>query len=431
MQTNVIETGKWERDLEVEIPAERVAKELSAAIRTYQKRLEMPGFRKGKVPLTLIEKRYGDGIRAGVIEDLLPRLLQEAMQEAGLNPAGTPRITKLDHEPGEGLKFTASIDVWPEVELDNYEGLEISRVAHEITDEEIDEQLTELRGRQATEKSVERALEKGDVLIADLQRLEDGVAVVGDRYEERYFHIGNAEAPSPEFEEALIGITAGEERTIDFTYRDDLPNEELAGKQEHFMVTAREIRERELPELDDEFAKDVGEQFESLDQLKDHIRGQMTQRWEFMGRQQMRGELMDGLLNNHEIEIPEGLLTNYLESIRQEREEQANQQGQDHGHDHDHDHDHGHEAEFTDEERQSGERRLKSYLVMEALRAKITVEVTEEEFDAYLERRSGEMGLKAEDLKRSPRVGDLRRDLEEDKIFKQLESTAKITEKKV
>ncbi|MDP7635374.1 MAG: trigger factor, partial [Candidatus Latescibacteria bacterium] len=279
MQTNLIETGKWERDLEVEIPTERMAKEMSSALRTYQKRLEIPGFRKGKVPLNLIEKRYGAAIRSGVIEDLLPRLLQEATQEAGLNPAGTPRITKLDHEPGEALSFTASLDIWPEVELDNTDGLELSRVVHEITDDEFDEQLTELRNRQATEKSVERALEKGDVLIADLQRLDDnGEPVEGDRFEERYFHVGNAEAPSPEFEESLVGMEAGEERAIDFTYRDDLPNEELAGKEEHFLVTAREVRERTLPELDDEFAKDVGEQFENLDQLKDHIRQQMTQR---------------------------------------------------------------------------------------------------------------------------------------------------------
>ena len=441
MQTNLIETGKWERDLEVEIPAERMAKEMSSALRTHQKRLEIPGFRKGKVPLNLIEKRYGAAIRSGVIEDLLPRLLQEATQEAGLNPAGTPRITKLDHEPGEALSFTASLDIWPEVELDNTDGLELSRVVHEITDDELDEQLTELRNRQATEKSVERALEKGDVLIADLQRLDDkGEPVEGDRFEERYFHVGNAEAPSPEFEESLVGIEAGEERTIDFTYRDDLPNEELAGKEEHFLVTAREVRDRTLPELDDEFAKDVGEQFENLDQLKDHIRQQMTQRWEFMARQQMRGEIMDGLLERHEIEFPEGLINNYLESLRQEREAQG--QGQDHDHDHDdhdHDHDHDHDdhdhdhdaSKFTDEERQSGERRLKSYLLMEALRSKLTVEVTDEEFDTYLEGRATEMGLSADDLKRSPRVNDLRRDLEEDKIFEQLQTTANITEKKV
>ncbi|HJN27595.1 MAG TPA: trigger factor family protein, partial [Candidatus Latescibacteria bacterium] len=147
MQTNLIETGKWERDLEVEIPTERMAKEMSSALRTYQKRLEIPGFRKGKVPLNLIEKRYGAAIRSGVIEDLLPRLLQEATQEAGLNPAGTPRITKLDHEPGEALSFTASLDIWPEVELDNTDGLELSSVVHEITDDEFDEQLTELRNR--------------------------------------------------------------------------------------------------------------------------------------------------------------------------------------------------------------------------------------------------------------------------------------------
>ena len=442
MKTNVIEKGKWERDLEVEVPAERINREMTSAMRRHQKRLEIPGFRKGKVPLKVIEKRFGPSIRHGVIEDLLPTLIHEASEQAGLVPAGSPRITALGEPEGGGLTFTASIDIWPEVEVQGDESLEIEKVTHEVTDTEIDEQIEELRTRNASERSVERALASGDVLIADLQRLdEEGNAVEGEKYEERYFQIGAQDAPSPEFEEALIGIEAGQERKVSFSYRSDLPNEELAGKQEHFFVTAREVRERVLPEVDDEFAKDVGAQFDSLQALRDHIRGQMAERWNYMSRQKLRTDVMESLLKANEIELPGALVQNYVESMRREREKQ--QQGQapgqhqehdhdhDHDHDDDHDHDHDHEVMMTDEERETAERRLKSYLIMENLRKKVNVEVSDEDFEEYLVTRALQMGMKPEELKRSPRAAELRRDLEEDKIFEHLEAAAKVTDKAI
>ena len=236
--------------------------------------------------MRIIESRYGASIRSEVISDMLPTFLQEATHEAGLVPAAPPQISKLDHEPGSALVFTATLDIWPEIELETYEKLEITRMVHEVSDDEINEQLKELQNRQAAERAVERSLEKGDVLIADLQRLDDeGQPVADEKFDERYFLIGDENAPSPEFEEALVGISAGEERNVQFAYRDDLPNEELAGKTEHFAVKAREVRERTLPELDDEFAKDIGEQFQSLDDLRNNIKEQIAGRWNYMSQQ--------------------------------------------------------------------------------------------------------------------------------------------------
>ena len=425
MNTNVIEKSKWERDLEVEVPAERIDREMTSAMRRYQKRLEIPGFRKGKVPIKVIEKRFGPSIRHGVIEDLLPTLIHEASEQTGLVPAGSPRITALDQVEDGGLTFTASIDIWPEVELQGEDALELERLEHEVTNAEIDEQIEEMRTRNASEQTVERALAKGDVLIADLQRLdEEGNPVEGEKYEERHFHIGADDAPSPEFEEALIGIEAGQERNVNFSYRSDLPNEELAGKQEHFAVKAREVRERVLPDVDDEFAKDVGSQFDSLQTLKDHIRSQMEERWQYMSRQKVRSDVMESLLKANEIELPSTLVENYVSSMRREREEQSH-------HHHDHDHDHDHDDDISDEERETAERRLKTYLIMESLRKKIGVEVSDEEFEQYLTTRAAQAGMKLDELKRSPRAADLRRDLEEDKIFEHLEQGAKVIDKAI
>ena len=420
MKTNVVEKSQWGRELEVVIEADRVDKELNRAYRNYQKRVEIPGFRKGKVPLRLIVSRYGASIRSEVISDMLPTFLEEATREAGLVPAAPPQIAKLDHEPGSELTFTATLDIWPEIELETYEGLEITRMVHEVTDDEIDSQLSELQNRQAAERAVERPLERGDVLIADLQRLdEEGALVEGEKFEERHFHIGDENAPSPEFEEALIGISAGEERKVQFAYREDLPNEELAGKTEHFEVKAREVRERTLPELDDEFAKDLGEQFETLDDLRNNIKEQVAGRWDYMGQQRERSELVGQLIEKNAFELPDSMVENYLHSMRQQDQNQNNDQ------------DSGRDHEPSEEERENAVRRLKSYLLTEAVRKKADISVSDEEFEAHLEERATAAGVKAEEVRRSGRADDLRRELEENKVFELLGEKAKITEEKV
>ena len=313
MKTNVVEKGKWERELEVEVPAERIDGEVNKAYKKYQKSIQVPGFRKGKVPLKIIVSRYGASIRGDVIGDLLPRLVEEATRESGLTPAAPPTIQKLDHNPGESLTFTASLDIWPEVHVQNVEGLKVTKMAHEVTEDEVEQQLQELQNQHATEGSGSGPLEKENVLIADLQKLDTtGVPIVGEKYEERYFVIGSENAPSPEFEEALIGIGVGEQRRVKFAYRDDFPNAELAGKEEFFEVTAREIRTRTLPDLDDDFAKDLGEQFESLEGLRQHLRKQLKQRWETLTRQQLRSSLTEELIKANSLELPERMVDNYL-----------------------------------------------------------------------------------------------------------------------
>ena len=414
VKTNVVAKGEWERELEVEVPAERIEKELNRAYRDYQKRVEVPGFRKGKVPLRIIKVRYGESIRGNVINDLLPTLLEEATRETGLVPAGPPTITNLTHESGRELSFTATLEVWPEIEVANWEKLKVKAIVHQVTDEEIDAQIEEIRNRQATEQSVQRGLEKGDVLIADLQRLDEwGLPIIGDKFEERYFIIGAGNATNPEFEEALIGVSAGEERKVRFAQRDGPPGEAMTGREEYFSVRAREIRERTLPELDDDFARDVGEQFRSLEELREHLSQQLTQRWEVMGRHHLRGSLIDELIKANPFDLPESMVKNYLHNMRRED-----------GHGHGHDHEDGH----GDEERTTAVRRLKSYLLIEALRKKAAIEVDDEEFNQYLQKRAMETGARIEDVRRSEGMENLRQELLEDKVFDLLIERADVEE---
>ena len=422
VRTNVKETGQWERELEVEVSAERIESEVATAFRKYRNRLEIPGFRKGKVPMRVIESRYGPSIRQEAIARMIPDLVDEAALDAGIVPASTPTVTLSDHEPGKPLTFTVAMEIWPQIDVENYERLPVSRMTHEVGDEEVDHELEKLRERNATEMSVERPLEKGDVLVADLQGLnENGVALIGDRYEERYFLIGSDDAPSPEFEDALIGIGPGEERRVDFSYREDLPNRELAGQKRFFNVTAREIRERTLPELDDEFAKDLGDQFDSLEALRDYLRRQLQETWDSLARRRMNSDLVDGLIRGNPFDLPDRLIESSVERMKKERAKEEREAG-------------GGGKEFpgtADEERTAVIRSLKISLLLDGLRKKLNLGITEEETDAFFERRARELGSKAADLKRSPRADDIRRELENKKIFEYLGERAEISEEPV
>ncbi len=413
MKTQVTEKGQWARELAVEVEAARIDAAVNKALRRYQKRLEIPGFRRGKVPLRIVEARFGSSIRGEVVGDLLPSLLEEAAREAGLRPAAPPKISHLDHEPGGSLTFTADIDIWPEVKAEHYEKLTATRMIHEVVDEEIGEHLEELRRRHATEQVVERPLANGDVLVADLQRLdESGWPIIGDKHEKSHILIGDENALSPELEEALVGMSAGEERKVRFTYRADLPNELLAGQAAHFAVAAHEVRERILPALDDEFAKDLGEQFQTLDDLRQHLSGQIQQRWEYMAQRRLHGELISQLILKNDFELPESMVDNYLDSL--EREDA----------DHDHDHDHRH----SDEERTQATRQLKSYILLESVRQQAGVEVTDEEFAQFAAERAALTGVQPADLQNA---AELRRELEDQKVLELLIAKAAIREEKV
>ena len=411
MKTQVTEKGQWARELAVEVEAARIDAAVNKALRRYQKRLEIPGFRKGKVPLRIVEARFGSSIRAEVLRDILPSLLEEATREAGLRPAASPQISQLDHEPGGNLTFTAELDVWPEIKVEHYENLAVTRMVHEVTDEEIGAQLEDLRRNQATERVVERPLANGDVLVADLQRLDDsGLPIIGDKYEKHHILIGDENALSPEFEEALVGMSAGEERKVRFAYRDDLPNEEFAGQIAHFAVSAHEVRERTLPELDDEFAKDLGEQFQTLDDLREHLSEQIQQRWEYMAQQRLRSELIGQLILKNDFELPESMVDNYLDSLEREHAERDR------------------DPSHSDEEREQATRQLKSYLLLESVREQAEVEVTDEEFAQFAADRAALAGVQPSDLQDAE---GLRRELENQKVFELLIAKAKIREEKV
>ena len=248
------------------------------AYKNYSKSLNLPGFRKGRIPVSLVKKRFGKAIQGEVLQEVMQECYREASRSEGLTPISEATIDDVNYEEGQPLKFTASVDIKPEIVVQDYKGLKTTRLVYEVADDDVEEQLEHVREQNATEQEVDRPAELGDVVVADLQELdENGLPIIGRKQEERPIHIGGRNA-NHDLDNQLVGISTGESRQIMLTHTEESENQDQGrgslhqdGREIRMMFSAREIRERKLPELDDEFARDQGE-FASLEELRGRIR---------------------------------------------------------------------------------------------------------------------------------------------------------------
>ena len=390
MKVEVTESGTWRRTLEVEAPAEAVEERFEAAYRNYSKTLNLPGFRKGRVPVRIVRARFGKAIQGEVLPKLIEEFYQEACETEGLTPISDVSIEEMDFDEGQPLRFKASVDVKPEPHVEHYRGLRVTRPVFRVEESHEEEQLRQLQEQNATEQVVERPAALGDVLLADIQELDaSGLPIIGRRQENSTLYIGNPNATNHDLDNQLVGIAVGEERRIRLTQSEDHPDPEQAGQEIRFQVTVKEVRERNVPELDDEFAKDMGD-FESLDALKTRIREDLQGRADYTSRMRLQENLIDALIRENEVEIPESMVTNYLDNLIESHKKEHE------GHDHDID-----EAAIRQESRTPAIRSIKRYLFLEAIARQEGLEVTEEDVDGHFQNLSERYGIAVPRLRQS------------------------------
>jgi trigger factor len=268
-------SAKWEKQegntgtLTVEVPTEEVNAGLDKAFKKVVKEINVPGFRKGKMPRQMFEQRFGaESLYQDALDFILPDAYANAVEEAGLNPVDRPEIDIVTLEKGQPLVFTAKVTVKPEVQLGEYKGLEVSQPATDVTDEEIENQLKENQERFA-ELAVkeDEAIVEGDTAVIDFEGFVDGEAFEGGKGESYSLEIGS-NSFIPGFEEQLVGAKAGEEKDVEVTFPEEYHAAELAGKAATFKVKVNEVKSKELPELNDEFAKEIDPEVESLEALR-------------------------------------------------------------------------------------------------------------------------------------------------------------------
>jgi trigger factor len=311
------------REISVEIPAAEVTRETESQIQRYQKSARLPGFRAGHVPASIIRQRFGDGLKNDVIEALVPRYFRREAEKQSLIPVSQPRITDLHMQDGDPIRFKASFEVLPEIQVEGYRELRADKPEITITDAEVDEALNTLREQHAAYATVEgRALTEGDFAQASMDgKPKDGkdvkeAAANPVHMDDVLIEIGGKNTV-PEFTQNLIGATAGDERTFDVSYPEDISDKRLAGKTFVYQVKVNGIKQKTLPELNDDFAKELGA-FSSLDAVRKQIRENMEAEKRHSTERAAKDKLVADLLKRNNFEVPESLVDRQID-LRLER----------------------------------------------------------------------------------------------------------------
>lgn len=314
METDVEEVSRWRRRVQVRVPAALAESAREEHVRELAKRVDIKGFRPGKAPPRIVEKQFGERIDRSVLQDLVQEGFQSAMASEGLEPVSTPEFDQVRWNPDGSLQFVAEFDVKPEIELERTTNFQVERKIRRISDADVDRVLERLREERADWEPVDRPAAEGDAIVFDSVPLdENDEPREAERVENHRVEIGS-ESLIPDFEEGLRGLKADAVETLDVRFPDDHPTEALRGVERRFRVSVDRVLERNLPDLDDAFARSVGE-FDSVEALREHVRGNLEQEVEEQSRREVDEALIDEIIEANDIELPESMVERYLTNM--------------------------------------------------------------------------------------------------------------------
>ncbi|MDX8046589.1 trigger factor [Gracilibacillus sp. S3-1-1] len=414
-------TAKWEKQegnvgvLTIEVDADKFDSALDQAFTKVVKDVQVPGFRKGKMPRGMFEKRFGvESLYQDAVDIILPEAYSNAINETGIEPVDQPEVDIEQIEKGKTLIFTAKVTVKPEVTLGEYKGLEVEEISTEVTDEDVEEEIKKQQEQQAELVVKEEGeIENGDTAVIDFEGFVDGEAFDGGKAENHSLEIGSGSF-IPGFEEQLVGKKAGEDVEVGVTFPEEYHAEELAGKEATFKVKIHEIKAKELPELDDEFAKDVDEEVETLAELKEKTMKRLKDQKENEADATKREDLIQQASDNAEVDIPEAMVQSELDRMVQEFEQRLQMQGmtlemytQFSGQD---------EDALKEQMKEDAAKRVKTNLTLEAIANAENVEVTDEDVEKELETMASMYNMEIDQIKQA--LGGNTAALQDDLKFK-------------
>lgn len=382
--------------LTIEVSADEFSKAVEEAYQKNKGRISVPGFRKGKVPKKMIEQMYG---KAVFYEDaanaLIPGAYEKALEECEETIVSSPKIDVTQIEEGKSFIFTAEVALKPEVTLGAYKGVEVDKIEVSVTDEEVEADLKQQQENNSRVVSVERPVADGDIAVIDYEGFADGVAFEGGKGEDYSLTIGS-HSFIDNFEEQLIGKNAGEECEVNVTFPEEYHAKELAGKPAVFKVTVKEVKEKQLPELNDEFAGEVSE-FETLEAYKEDIRKKITEKKEAEAKNQKEDAVITAVIENAQMEIPEAMVETQQRQIVDEFAQRLQMQGlsmeqyfQFTGLSYQH---------MMEQVKPQAERKIKSRLVLEAVVAAENIIATEEDYEEEIKRMAEGYRMEADKIK--------------------------------
>jgi trigger factor len=406
MKTEYIDVSETQKNLVVEIPSKVVDAEIDKVARDYSKAARVPGFRPGKVPAKVVRQRFRDQILHDVAHGLIPRAIDEALRERGVEPVDTPDIRDVVVEEGQPLKFTATFETVPPIEPGDYASITLHQKSAAVQDAAVDEALAGLRERAARYEPVEgRGVETGDSVVMDLERTatprdepdEPLVVIAGepappkaaaepqtDKHEAVTVEIGAAANP-PGFDEHLVGLNEGDQKSFDVQYPADYAIPELAGTTVTYNVTVKAIRKRIIPDLDDEFAKDLGD-FENLEALRGRVRADLEHEAMHEAERETRGELLKQLASRVTFDVPASLLDREIDRrvedfVRRLMDQQIDPMKVNINWE-----------EFREKQREAASEAVRSALALDEVARREQLAATDEEINAEVERYAERSG---------------------------------------
>lgn len=383
--------------LTIEVSAEEFEQVVQKTYLRQKNRINMPGFRKGKAPRKMIEKMYGAGIFfEDAANSIIPNAYDNAAKESGLEIVSQPDIQVTQIEAGKPFIFTAEVAVKPEVTLGDYKGIEVGKVITEVTDEDLNAELDKIREQQSRVVSVEdKAAENGDIVVIDFEGFQDGEAFEGGKGTDYPLTLGSHSFIDT-FEDQLVGKKAGDETEVNVTFPEDYQEESLAGKPAMFKVTIKEVKVKELPELDDDFAQDVSE-FDTLAEYKEDVKKSLLERREKTAKDAKEDAVIEKIVENAQMEIPEAMVRTQMNQMANDFAQRIQGQGismeqyfQFTGLDN---------AKFGEQIRPQALKRIQSRLVLEAIAKAENIEVSEDELNKEIESMAAAYQMEADKVK--------------------------------
>ncbi len=408
---NLISCEKLEKsmvELQFSIDAEAFRTAVSAAFKRESKKYTVPGFRKGHAPRAVIERMYGkDLFQYDAVNDLFPEQYEAAVKAANIEVVGSPAPEVVSMSEEEGVVLKVKVAVKPEVELGDYAGLTVTKDVKTVDEADVDAEIKRMRDRNGRLLTREGEAQNGDTATIDFEGFVDGKAFEGGKAEHYALVLGSGSF-IPGFEEQVVGHKAGDEFDVNVKFPEEYQAEELAGKDATFKIKLHEVQYKELPELDDDFAKDVSE-YDTLEELKDSIRKGIADNYERQAEQKVENDLIEQVVNGMKAEIPDAMIESRMEELVQDFEYRISQQGlkldqylQYMGMNQD---------QFKEQFREQADKQVKMRLAMEAIVDKENIEATDEEFEAEVKRIADAYQMEADKVKSLVNVDAVKKDL--------------------
>jgi trigger factor len=394
MNVNVEELSSIKKKVNIEIPEDHVTKEVDAFYRELGKKAKIKGFRPGKVPRSILERYFKDYVKAEVIEKLVKETYPTVLSENNLQPVSDPMVDPGELESGKPFQYSATIEVKPEIKLEEYLGSNIEGKKEEVKDEEVEERLKGLQNLHANLKTIQEArpIAKGDFVIVDYEARMDGKPLEEGRAIDYTVEVGSGKF-IPAFEEKLIGLRSEEKKEIEVSFPEDYGYKKWAGKTILFQVKIKEIKEKILPILDDEFAKDLGD-YSSLEELKVKLKEEIAREKKLLLENQLKDQIVDQLLQKNSFEVPESLVLGQSKALVSDTKLRLAAQGMTI------DSLGVPEEKLQEDYRPTAMKQVRTFLILEKIASQEGITVTEEEVEGRLKEISERTHQKFEAVKR-------------------------------